>query len=398
MAKRTEHALRIGIVCYPSIGGSGIVATELGKALVCRGHDVHFFSYDIPHRLTHTARGENLTLPCPEGNRGTLHFHHIDIPDFPLFRFPPYTLALATELFEIQKNGELDIIHVHYALPHSTSAVLAKMMLADAGCPEVPVITTLHGTDTALIGLDKRFKATVEFSINHCDAVTAVSHALREQTLGAFTVRPEIEVIHNLVDTQVFTPAGDRTAPPYTLAHISNFREIKRADEAVTILSYLTKTVDCRLVFVGAGPTQELARTQAERLGVSDRVEFRGGLHDVTDVLRGSHLLLSTSEMESFGMSIAEAMACGIPVVAYRVGGVPEVVGDCPAAALLELGDTCGMAAAALELLEASSRDPELGLEARRRIEENFAPDVIVPRYEALYHRLVKSATATSVA
>ncbi len=394
MTTHDHHSprLRIGMVCYPSIGGSGIVATELGKQLVCHGHDVHFFSYDVPYRLA-GRNGEDLTVPCPKGRRGQLFFHHIDIPDFPLLRFPPYTIALASELCEISQAVRLDLVHVHYAIPHSTSAVLAKLMLRASGLPELPVITTLHGTDTALIGLDKRFKPTVEFSLNGCDAVTAVSHALREQTLRDFSIRPPIEVIYNFVDPAEFNRVDGEPAAappaPCVITHVSNFRDIKRSDEAVLIFSYLKKSVDCRLVFVGTGPTEALARQQAERLGISDKVEFVGKVLDVAQVLARSHLLISTSEMESFGMSIAEALACGVPVVAYRVGGIPEVVGDCPAAELVELGDTCGMAAAALRMLDRAGREPELGALARRRILDHFTPERIVPQYEALYRRLV---------
>ncbi|MBE7560967.1 N-acetyl-alpha-D-glucosaminyl L-malate synthase BshA [bacterium] len=392
-----SQPLRIGMVCYPSIGGSGIVATELGKQLVCRGHDVHFFSYDVPYRLT-DKDGEDLSVPCSEGKRGRLLFHHIDIPDFPLLRFPPYTIALASELCALAAAERLDLVHVHYAIPHSLSAVLAKLMLREAGRSNLPVITTLHGTDTALIGLDRRFKPTVEFSLNACDAVTAVSHALRQQTLRDFSLRLPIEVIYNFVDPEQFMPADQPSAPPYVIVHVSNFREIKRADEAVLIFSYMKKMLDCRLVFVGSGPTEALAREQAERLGVAARVEFVGRVLDVGKVLAGSHLLLSTSEMESFGMSIAEAMACGVPVVAYRVGGIPEVVGDCPAVELVELGDTCGMAAAAGRLLERSRQEPELGLAARRRILDHFTPEHIVPHYEALYRRLLSTSEREPVA
>jgi L-malate glycosyltransferase len=393
-----NRPLSIGIVCYPSIGGSGIVATELGKALVCRGHDVHFFSYDIPYRLTSLQNDdESLSQPCAKGKRRQFHFHHIDIPDFPLFRFPPYALALATELYEAAHAEKLDLLHVHYAIPHSTSAVLARMMLSDNNRQVVPVITTLHGTDTALIGLDRRFKPVVEFSINNCDAVTAVSNALKQQTLRDFSIRHEINVIYNPIDTETFRPVPEKrpqTPPePFTITHISNFREIKRVDEAVMVFDLINKAMESRMIFVGAGPTMALAKQQAERLGLSDRIEFAGRVHEVQDILAKSNLLISTSEMESFGMTIAEALSSEVPIVAYDVGGIKEVVGDCPSARLVLLGDTVGMANASIELLRAHQSNPSLGENCRHRILDNFTMDKIIPQYEALYYSLLDEKT-----
>ncbi len=368
--------MKIGIVCYPSIGGSGIVASELGKGLMDRGHEIHFFSYDLPHRLIGESR--------------LFNFHHVDVPLYPVFRFPPYTLALATRLAEVAEREQLDVIHVHYAIPHSTSALLAKMMVCHYNRRDLKIITTLHGTDIDLVGWEPSYRTIVEYSINNSDAVTAVSEYLKRATLEKFRIEREIEVIHNPIDTHVFRPPEHRAKEEgtKTILHISNFRPVKRVQDAVKILDLVRNCLPVRLVFLGDGPDRPLAERTARQLGVQDLVTFAGSTQNIEDWLRQGDLLLSTSSMESFGMSIAEAMATGLPVVAYRVGGIPEVVEEGVQGRLVEEGDVCAAARAVGSILA----DPELarvyGRNARTRIESNFGHVRIAERYESLYRSL----------
>lgn len=373
--------MRIGIVCYPSIGGSGIVASELGKALLERGHEIHFFSYDLPHRLAGDAAGYT--------------FHHVDVPIYPVFRFPPYTLALATTLAEAAQTHQLDIIHVHYAIPHSTSALLAKMMACHYNQRDLKIITTLHGTDIDLVGWEPSYRTIVEYSINHSDAVTAVSENLKRATLEKFKVTQDIRVIYNPIDTQVFhpnpTPAPNNNRMK-TLLHVSNFRPVKRVQDAVKVLDLAKNYLPVRLVFFGDGPDRPLAEKTAKQLGVLDRVDFQGSVQNIEERLRQGDLLLSTSNNESFGMSIAEAMATGLPVVAYRVGGIPEVVEDGVNGRLVEPGCYCEAARAVVEILSNPTLHIQYGQSARARIEQHFRCDLIAKQYEDLYQEVLATA------
>ncbi|KXK28819.1 MAG: GDP-mannose-dependent alpha-(1-6)-phosphatidylinositol monomannoside mannosyltransferase [Candidatus Hinthialibacteria bacterium OLB16] len=256
--------MKIGMVCYPSIGGSGIVASELGKGLMDRGHEIHFFSYDLPHRLA--------------GDERRYHFHHVDVPLYPVFRFPPYTLALATRLTEVAQEHDLDLIHVHYAIPHSTSGLLAKMMACHYNHKDLKIITTLHGTDIDLVGWEPSYRTIVEYSINSSDAVTAVSNNLKSATLEKFKVNRDIHVIYNPIDTTVFHPAPNSPVnnhSPKTILHVSNFRPVKRVQDAVKVLDLARNHLPVRLVFLGDGPDRDLAEKTARQLGVLDRVVFR---------------------------------------------------------------------------------------------------------------------------
>lgn len=389
--------MRIGIVCYPTIGGSGIVATELGVQLYCRGHEVHFISYDLPERLLRDDDGR-FTVDCGSCGAGVLRFHHIDVPHYPLFRFPPYTLALATKLYRVVLEEHLDLVHVHYAIPHSTSALLAKQML-HANCGRsIKIITTLHGTDSVLVGQEPNYKDTVEFSINGSDAVTAVSESLRRQTLEMFTITREIDVIYNMIDTNVFQPreGGAGVGWRLTVMHVSNFRPVKRPADAVRAFDLIARVVPSRLVMVGDGPERAAVQELARSLGLSDVVEFTGFSHGVSETLRCADVLLSTSESESFGLSIAEAMATGAPVVAYRVGGIPEVVEDGVTGVLVRPFDLAALAEAAVKILLCPALRARMGEAARRRIVERFSPAVILPRYEALYRSLVEPCEAAA--
>ena len=372
--------MKIGIVCYPSIGGSGIVATELGKGLLDRGHDIHFFSYDLPERLN--------------GYSGRFFFHHIDVPLYPVFRFPPYTLALATSIAEAAEQHQLDVIHVHYAIPHSTSALLAKMMTSFYQGKDLKIITTLHGTDIDLVGWEPSYRKIVEYSINSSDAVTSVSHHLKRATHEKFRINRDIQVIYNPIDTDLFRPLPDREGPnpgKKRILHISNFRPVKRVVEAVKIIDIIRSCSNpVELVFLGDGPDRAEAEKTAQQLGVTDLVTFAGKAHRVEEWLQKADLLLSTSEMESFGMSIAEAMSCGVPVVAYRVGGVPEVVEDGIQGKLVGVGEVCSAAKAINDILASKEIWHAYSQSARDRIVEKFRLELITQEYENLYARVLK--------
>lgn len=372
--------MRIGIVCYPSIGGSGIVATELGKSFCQRGHDIHFISYDIPQRLIdyHTR--------C--------RFHPIHVPVYPVFRFPPYTLALATEIARIAEEYDLDILHVHYAVPHSTAAYLAKEMLCKRTGKDLVIVTTLHGTDTELVGREPQYKNVVEFSIDACDGVTAVSHSLRNSTLSSFRITRPIRVIHNPINTQLFRAPngnGPRRESP-VICHISNFRPVKRVQDAIRVFDLVNRVIPSRLLLVGDGPERDSAEELVGSLGLAGQVAFTGRVLYVEKVLQEADLLLSTSETESFGMSIAEAMASEVPVVAYRVGGIPEVMGDCEGGVMVDFGQVSNMAEEVIQILRYPDRRRAMGEAARRRIVENFADELIVNQYLDYYKDLLGGA------
>lgn len=372
--------LKIGIVCYPSIGGSGIVATQLGQALCQLRYEVHFLSHDYPQRLG------ALKNHCT--------FHPIHVPTYPVFRFPPYTLALATELTRIIREVGLQLLHVHYAIPHSTSAVLANLMLEDLGLPRIPVVTTIHGTDTELVGQEPAYKAAVEFSLNHCDAVTAVSEYLKRSTLETFRCRKPIEVIHNFIDTQTFHPPMQDRLPRdgerWQVVHISNFRPVKRVTDIILAFNAIAQCLPCHLTLAGDGPERAVAQETVSTLGLSDKVSFPGKVLGVEALLAKSDILMCVSESESFGMSIAEAMASGIPVIASRVGGIPEVMIEGETGLLVSVGDVDRMAEALLGLMTQPERARQLGEAGRRRIEKHFSPQVSVPKYEALYRSLTE--------
>lgn len=375
-----EKLLNIGIVCYPSIGGSGVVATELGKSLSRRGHQVCFISYDFPRKL--------------EGASEEFHFHHVDVPLYPLFKFPPYTLALASTIYDTFHEHALDILHVHYAIPHSTSAFLAKQMLCKRSAEKLKVITTLHGTDTELVGQMPSYKPVVEFSIESSNAVTAVSEYLKRVSMEQLDIRKEIHVIHNPIDTEVFAPpANDRRVERHikTVVHISNFRPVKRILDIIKVFDLIAAAVPAQLVMVGEGPDRSSAEWLVNQLGLREKVEFIGPLTNVSQILQNADLLLSTSEKESFGMTIAEAMACETPVVSTCVGGVPEVVRDGDTGYLEPVGNIQELAQAAIRILSNPPQQVEMGKAARKLIIEKFHLDVITQQYENLYRSVIQN-------
>ena len=374
--------MRIGITLYPTYGGSGAVATELGLELGRRGHEVHLISYASPFRL--------------RGYTERVFFHEVDVSggNYPLFKFYPYTLALAAKQHEVALHERLDIMHVHYAIPHATTAYLAKQMLK--GVRDLRVITTLHGTDITLVGQEHSFFSITKFSIEQSDAVTAVSEFLRDETFKAFGCEGcGIEVIPNFVNPGEYFPAtteAERSAiaPAGTkvLIHVSNFREVKRVPDVVRIFARVRADVRAVLVLVGDGPDRPVAEEEARRLGVEKDVRFLGKLDSTAELLRSSDLFLLPSQTESFGLAALEAMACGVPVIASRVGGVPELVVHGETGALAPVGAVDTMASAALQLL----CDPERAHAAREaavRRAAQFTADRIVPMYEDLYQRVL---------
>ncbi len=369
--------MKVGITCYPTYGGSGAVATELGIALAARGHEVHFISYEHPFRLPHF-------LP-------RVYFHEVSIGNYPLFEYPPYDLALAVRMHDVALSQGLDLLHVHYAIPHATSAWIAKEMLREQG-RRLPVVTTLHGTDITIVGQDHSYHAITRFSIERSDRITAVSQWLKDETVKAFGCgNSRIDVVPNFVDPTVFDRArhGDALHRELgggrpVLMHISNFRPVKRVRDVVRVFAKVRAARPCTLVMVGDGPDRGAAEEEARLLGVAAEVRFLGKIDQVAPLLAAADLYVFPSESESFGLSALEAQASGVPVVAARVGGVPEVVRDGVTGALLPLGDLDAMAAAALRLLEpaawaAASRAAQA--DARTR----FSTGQIVARYETIY-------------
>ena len=375
--------MKIGITCYPTYGGSGAVATELGIALAERGHEVHFITYRQPFRLpAFTPR---------------IYFHEVDVGRYPLFEYPPYDLALAVRMHEVVLSHKLDLLHVHYAIPHATSAWIAREMLREGGS-DVKVVTTLHGTDITIVGQDRSFHPITKFSIEKSDRITAVSHFLREETFYAFGCTGcSVEVIYNFIDPDIY----DRGKyPPLlreqvnggrpVLMHVSNFRAVKRVRDIVKIFARVCEEIPAVLVMVGDGPDRGDAEEEARSLGVDRSVYFLGKLDAVAPLLAGADLFLLPSQSESFGLSALEALASGVPVVGSRAGGLPEVVKEGETGMLREVGDVDGMAAAALEILTDRARWDAMSRAAAADARARFALDQVVAEYEALYEDAIR--------
>jgi len=373
--------MRIGIVCYPTFGGSGVLATELGKALADKGHQVHFITYQQPVRLSEF--------------HANIFYHEVRVAAYPLFDYPPYETALSSTMVDVIVNNDIDLLHVHYAIPHASAAFLAKKILEKQG-KNIPVITTLHGTDITLVGKDKTFAPVVAFSINESDAITAVSKNLRDETYRNFKIEKQIEVINNFVDVKRFRKkpidAFRRVIAPHgekVLLHASNFRRIKRVTDVVRIFANVHKQVPSKLLFVGDGPERTAAESLCRELNIYDDTRFVGRQEQIEEVLAISDLFILTSEYESFGLAALEAMAAGVPVISTNTGGLPEVNVDGKTGYLANLGDIETMSARAIELL---SNEEKLQCFKNNAIThaQTFDIDNIVPQYEQLYNRFCK--------
>jgi L-malate glycosyltransferase len=383
--------MKIGITCYPTYGGSGVVATELGIELAANGHEVHFITYSQPFRLTGREEG--------------IFYHEVPVSNYPLFEFPPYSLALASRMCDVADYYKLDLLHVHYAIPHSISAYLARQMLAKRGL-HIPVVTTLHGTDITLVGTDQSYLPITRFGIEESDGVTAISNYLKERTLREFRVDQEIEVIPNFVNCDIYQPlspearAEDRKrfAPPGEpiLVHLSNFRPVKRAPDAVLIFVEIAQKMPAHLLLIGDGPDRSVAEWLAKRHNLQDRVHFLGKQNNVSELLPLADLMLMPSELESFGLASLEAMACRVPAIATRVGGVPELIEDGYNGRLCEVGNVEQMAQAALELLENPSRLEEMAAAARSTARSKYCASKIIPHYEKFYAGVLERAGSLS--
>lgn len=371
--------MRIGIVCYPSVGGSGIVATELAKQLAARGHELHIISSDLPFRLNRFM--ENI------------YFHQVETPSYPLFKEPPYLLTLANKLVEIHRLIGLDILHAHYAVPHATACYLAREMIGKGG-PKV--VTTLHGTDITLMGADPSFTDVIAFSINKSDAVTAVSRSLRTDTYRNLPVTRPIDVIYNFLECSEWKrmeqpdPCLHLVQPgEKVVVHMSNFRKVKRVEDVVQVFAKIAEAMPARLLMIGDGPEVKPCCELVSRLGLRDRVQFLGNQENVVPLLSMANLFLLPSSQESFGLAALEAMSCGVPVITTEAGGLPEVVVDGETGFLCPVGDVEAMGRRAVTLLSDPSMQREFGQAAIHRVRTNFCSARIVPQYEEVYHRVV---------
>ncbi len=374
--------MKIGITCYPTYGGSGVIATELGKALALKGHTIHFISYALPFRLTKFV--ENIV------------FHEVEMSSYPLFEFPLYSLALASKMVEVIQYEKLDLLHVHYAIPHATSAYLAKQMLK--GKHDIKIATTLHGTDITLVGLEPSFLPLVKFSIEESDGVTAVSRFLKEKTLTNYSIEKEIKVIPNFIDTNLYKPNQNcsfrKSIAPHgekILVHTSNFRAVKRVADTIRIFEQVQKEVPSKLVLVGDGPDRSETERLCRQLGICDNVKFLGKQEGLVEILTASDLFLIPSQSESFGLAALEAMACGLPVVSSSVGGLPELIQHNECGFIAEIGDVERMAKYAIDLLTNEKKYELFSKNARARAVDKFDISKVVPMYEDHYLSLLES-------
>ena len=376
--------MNVGITCYPTYGGSGIVATELGMELAARGHEVHFITYANPIRLD------------PDTPR--IHYHEVEVSTYPLFQYPPYCLALASRMAEVAESYQLDLLHVHYAIPHSIAAMLAQQMLAPRR--RTPIVTTLHGTDITLVGVDPSYFPITKFGIEQSNGVTSISDYLREETLRVFGIQKDIRVIKNFVNCTLYQPDNEKKgAAAYApngeklLIHLSNFRPVKRVADCVRIFAEVRERgVKARLLMVGDGPDRGAAEHLARSLGVSCDVLFLGKQNHVERLIPLAHVLLMPSELESFGLVALEAMACGVVPVATRVGGVPELITDEEDGFLENVGDISAQADRVAALLTDDQLHYRMAKAGRWNAGERFCTDHIIPQYERYYQEVIDAA------
>ncbi len=374
--------MKIGITCYPTYGGSGVMATELGKDLALRGHEVHFISYALPFRLNQYV--ENI------------FFHEVETSSYPLFEFPLYSLALASKMVEVAEFEKLDLLHVHYAIPHATSAYLAKQMLN--GKRDLKIITTLHGTDITLVGLEPSFLPLVKFSIDQSDGVTAVSRFLKEKTITNYLCDKDIEVIPNFVDTDLYKPKLNGEFKKHiadenekVLVHTSNFRVVKRVADTIRIFEKIHDKIPSKLILVGDGPDRSECERLCRQKGLDDKVKFLGKQDALVEILTSSDIFLIPSQSESFGLAALEAMACGLPVISSSVGGLPELIRHNETGFIAEIGDIDRMAKYTLELLTNERKYKIFSDNARSRAVDVFDKSQVVPMYENYYKTILES-------
>ena len=375
--------MNIAIVCYPTFGGSGVVATELGIALSKMGHNIHFVTYHQPVRL------DAINTP-------NLNFHEVNVPDYPLFKYQPYELALSSRLVDVVKSNKIDVLHVHYAIPHAYAAYMAKKMLADDGI-SIPIVTTLHGTDITLVGSHPFYKTAVTFSINHSDSVSAVSESLKQDTLRLFDIKTEINVIPNFIDVKkldakekpcersLLAPTNDKI-----ITHISNFRPLKRIQDVITVFEKISSQVSSRLLMVGEGPEKTEAMAYVNKNGLNEKVLFLGNSNEIDKILCYSDLFLLPSEMESFGLVALEAMANEVPVISSNAGGLSEVNKHGVTGFLSEIGDVTSMAENALKLLLDDDKLKQFKKQAKEQA-QLFDIDVVVNQYEEIYQKALEN-------
>jgi len=382
--------MKIAITCYPTYGGSGVVATELGLELAQRGHDIHFISYSQPIRLTQ---------PMPN-----IRFHEVEVSRYPLFEYPPYDLALATRMAEVAEMYDLDLLHVHYAIPHSVSAMLARQMLAHdhrRHGRKLPFVTTLHGTDITLVGADPSYLPITRFSIEQSDGVTSISRYLKERTVEVFDVQTPIEVIPNFVNCDLYhrTEETTRKRPDYAspdekiLVHLSNFRPVKRLTDVIEIFDRVQKKVPSRLLMIGDGPDRSRAEWLAVEKGIHRKVDFLGKQDRVHEKLAIADVMLLPSQLESFGLAALEAMACEVVPIATNAGGLPEVVDHGKTGFLADVGDVDTMARCAVEILSDDEKLHEMGKRARQSAQARFCASRIIPKYEDFYREVLERAS-----
>ncbi|MGC9292587.1 MAG: N-acetyl-alpha-D-glucosaminyl L-malate synthase BshA [Acidobacteriaceae bacterium] len=378
--------MKIGITCYPTYGGSGVVATELGLELAARGHQVHFISYSQPFRLT--------------GRETRICFHEVPVTNYPLFEFPPYDLALATHMAEVAEYYDLDLLHVHYAIPHSVSALLARQMLARKG-RHLPFVTTLHGTDITLVGADHSYLPITQYAIDESDGVTAISQYLRQKTEESFGTTREIAVISNFVNCDVYlrnnATRGQLRAQYASegeglLVHLSNFRPVKRVRDVIEVFARVAAQVPARLLMVGDGPDRSVAEWMAVHHKIQDRVHFLGKQDSIHELLPVADLMLMPSELESFGLAALEAMACEVPTIGTAVGGVPELIEDGVTGMLFPVGAVEAMGEAAIALLKEPDRLQAMAQAGRKVAKHTFCSTKVVPQYEKFYESVLRNS------
>ena len=372
--------LKIGITCYPTVGGSGVVATELGKMLAEKGHEIHFISSSLPFRLNKMYHN--------------IYYHQVEVSQYSVFQYPPYDIALSSKMAEVIKREELDLLHVHYAIPHAVCAILAKQMSGR----DVKIVTTLHGTDITVLGYDSSLTDSIRFGIEQSDAVTAVSESLRQETYDVIQANKSIEVLYNFIDERIYHKVdSSHLREEYGIKqdekiviHVSNFRSVKRVPDVVKAFHYLAKKVPAKLLLVGDGPEMRNVTKLVDDLQIKDKVLFLGKQENLEELYSISDLMLLLSEKESFGLVALEAMACGVPCIGTNIGGIPEVIVDGKTGFICELGNIEEIGEKGAQLLADGKLQGEFAFQSTQRVKENFRAELIVNQYEQIYERLLK--------